>query len=199
LAATFVGLQLRSGGEEVPLRQSLVTFPTVVGEWEGRQALLLEGDTLQVLRASDYLVRRYSDGTGRNLWLYVGYWQSQRKGAQPHSPKNCLPGSGWEPLEAARMIIPLAGGRSLPVNRFVIQKGQDQQVVLYWYQAQGRPVSGEIEAKLEMVRSALFRNRTDGAIIRVTSPVYGSVQETTAWLARYAQALDTVLDQYLPA
>jgi EpsI family protein len=199
LAVTFIGLQLRSGGEALPLRRSLATFPTLLGEWEGREASLLDGDTLRVLRPTDYLVRRYSDPTGRSVWLYVGYWESQRRGAQPHSPKNCLPGSGWEPVDVTRMTVPLEGGHSLPVNRFLIQKGRDQQVVLYWYRAQGRAVSGEVEAKIEMMRSAIVRNRTDGAVVRVSSPVYGSVQETTAWLARYVQALEGVLADYLPA
>ena len=198
LLATFVGLQLRSTGEAVPLRRSLATFPAVLGEWEGRQATLLDGDTLRVLRPSDYLVRRYSDPAGRSLWLYVGYWESQRRGVQPHSPKNCLPGGGWEPVEATRLAVPIGAGRSLQVNRFLIQKGREQQVVLYWYRAQGRPVAGELGTRVEMVRNAILRNRTDGAIIRVSAPVHRDAVVTTAWLARYVELLEPVLGEYLP-
>ena len=199
LAATFLGLQLRGTGEAIPLRKPLSAFPATLGEWQAREATLLDGDTLQVLRPTDYLVRREVDPAGRTLWLYVGYWDSQRKGAAQHSPKNCLPGGGWEPLEASKLTIPLAGHSApLTVNRFLIQKDRDQQVVLYWYLAQGRPVAGEVEARVEMVRNAIFRHRTDGAIVRVSSPVYGSLPETTAWLVRYVQVLYPALGDYLP-
>ncbi len=198
IVGTLAFLQLRSTGEAIPLRRSLAMFPAALGEWQGREATLLDGDTLRLLRPTDYLVRRYADASGRSLWLYIGYWDSQRKGAQTHSPKNCLPGGGWEPLEVAQTTVPLADGRAIPANRFVIQKDREQQVVLYWYQARGRALAGEVEARVDMVRSALFQNRTDGAVIRLSSPVYGTVAETTAWLVRYAQALDGVLGEYLP-
>jgi EpsI family protein len=199
LVATLLGLQLRGTGEAIPLRKPLSRFPMVLGEWQAREATLLGGDTLQVLQPTDYLVRREVDPAGRSLWLYIGYWDSQRKGAAPHSPKNCLPGGGWEPLEASRLTIALAGQAApLTVNRYLIQKEQDQMLVLYWYQAQGRPVAGEVEARVEMVRSAIFRNRTDGAIIRVAAPVYGGVAETTERLTRYVQALYPRLHDYLP-
>lgn len=199
LVATLIGLQLRSTGEAVPLRKPLAGFPTILGEWQARESTLLDGNTLQILRPTDYLVRREVDPAGRSLWLYIGYWDTQRKGAAPHSPKNCLPGGGWEPLEASTMAVPVrAGAPPLVVNRYVLQKERAQQVVLYWFDAQGRAVAGEMEAKVEMVRSAILRNRTDGAIVRVSSPVYGSVGETTERLTRYVQTLYPVLGDYLP-
>ena len=81
------------------LPRSLDTFPAGIGGWQGREATTLETDELNVLRVHDYLMRRYADPDGRSLFLYIGYWDTQRKGAQPHSPKNCLPGAGWEPLD----------------------------------------------------------------------------------------------------
>jgi EpsI family protein len=199
LAGTLVGLQFRSTGEAVPLRRPLASFPTALGEWRARESSLLDGKTLEVLRPTDYLVRREVDQAGRSLWLYIGYWDSQRKGALPHSPKNCLPGGGWEPLEASTLTVPLGAGTApLVVNRFLIQKEANQQLVLYWFDAQGRAVAGEVEAKVEMVRSAIFRNRTDGAIVRVSSPIYGTVAETTELLVRYVQTLYPVLGDYLP-
>ncbi|PYM67066.1 MAG: EpsI family protein, partial [Candidatus Rokuibacteriota bacterium] len=180
LGATLVLLHLRGIGEAVPLRKPLAELPTALGAWQGREATLLEGDVLAVLKVTDYVIRRYVDEKGRSVWLYAGYWEAQRKGIMPHSPRNCLPGGGWEPLEASRLDIPVAGSaRPLTVNQFVIQKERDQQVVLYWYVAQGQPVAGEIEARVAMVRNGIFRNRTDGALVRVSSPVYGSVAETT--------------------
>jgi EpsI family protein len=171
----------------------------VVGRWQGREASVFDVETLNSLRAKDYLLRRFVDPTGRSLWLYIGYWDTQRKGAQIHSPKNCLPGSGWEPLEAGRVAVPLRHPYApITVNRYVIQKDKRLEVVLYWYDAQGQAIAGEIPAKIQTVKSAIFRNRTDGALIRVSSPVYGSVPETSDLLVKYVQALYPLLGDYLP-
>jgi EpsI family protein len=199
LAATLIGLQLRGTGEAVPLRKPLAGFPPVLGEWQARESTLLDRESLEVLRPTDYLLRRDVDASGRNISLYIGYWNSQRKGVAIHSPKNCLPGGGWEPLEASTIAITLAGAATpLVVNRFLLQKDSNQQVVLYWFDAQGRAVAGEFEARVEMVRSAIFRHRTDGAIVRVIAPVYGGVADTTDRLTRYIQTLYPVLHDYLP-
>jgi len=199
LIGALLALQLRSSGEAVPIRKPLDGFPSAVGEWQGREGTILELDILNLLKAKDYLVRRYQDPAGRSLWLFIGYWDSQRKGAQPHSPKNCLPGGGWEPLEASRLAVSLPRPFApITVNRYLIQKNRDQQVVLYWYQSQGRAVAGELEARLEMVKNSIVRHRTDGALVRVSSPVYGSMQETSDRVVKYIQAMYPVLDEYLP-
>jgi EpsI family protein len=199
LLGALLLLHVRSTGEAVPVRNHLDTFPTALGEWQGREATIFEADVLDILKVDDYLVRRYVDAAGRSLWLYMGYWQTQRKGAQPHSPKHCLPGAGWEPLEASEVMITLPPPHlPLTVNRYLLQKGRDQLLVFYWYQSQGRPIARELAAKLEMVKSAIFRNRTDGALIRVSSPVYGSVPETSAWLTKYVQTIYPILHDYFP-
>jgi EpsI family protein len=199
LLGAFLVLQLRGTGEAVPVRQPLSEFPSSLDSWEGRPATTLDVEVLNILKVKDYLMRRYTDPSGKSLWLYIGYWDSQRKGAQPHSPRNCLPGGGWEPLEAKRIAIPLPDGQApITINRYVIQKDQYQQVVLYWYQSQGRAVAGEVAARVDMVRNALTRNRTDGALVRVSMPVYGSIADTSDALVRYVQAMYPVLGRYLP-
>jgi EpsI family protein len=199
LIGALLVLQLRSPGEAVPIRKSLDSFPTAVGNWQAREGVLLELDTLNVLKAKDYLMRRDQDPSGKSVWLFIAYWDSQRKGAQPHSPRNCLPGGGWEPLEASRVTIPLPPPLALiTVNRFLIQKDQDQQVVFYWYQSQGKAIAGELPARVEMIKNSIVRHRTDGALVRIMSPVYGSVQETSDRLVRYIQAMYSILGDYLP-
>jgi len=144
-------------------------------------------------------MRRYVDSGGRSLWLFVGFWQTQRKGAQPHSPKNCLPGGGWEPLEATLLVVPLPRPYGpITVNRFLLQKDSAQQLVFYWYHSQGRAVAGEVAARVELVRNSILRNRTDGALVRITSPIYGSVSETSERLVSYVQAMYPILTEYLP-
>jgi len=199
LIGALLVLQFRSSGEAVPIRRPLDGFPSTVGPWQGSGGTIFELETLNVLKATDYVMRRYQDAEGRSLWLFIGYWDSQRKGAQPHSPRNCLPGGGWEPLEASMVTIPLPRPfAAITVNRYLIQKERDQQIVFYWYQAQGKATAGEVAARLEMMKNSIVRHRTDGALVRVSSPVYGSVQDTSAHLVKYIQHMYPVLGEYLP-
>lgn len=199
LIGALLVLHLRSSGEAVPIRKSLDSFPSAVGDWQAREGVLLEQDILNVLKAKEYLLRRDQDPSGRSVWLFIAYWDTLRKGATPHSPRNCLPGDGWEPLEASMVTIPLPQLlTSITVNRYLIQKDRDQQVVLYWYQSQGRAIAGELAARVQLVRNSIARHRTDGALVRISSPVYGGVQETSDRLVRYVQAMYPALGDYLP-
>ena len=192
-------LHLRSPSAAVPVRKPLDSFPTAVGQWQAREGVLLELDTLNALKAKDYLMRRDQDPSGLSVWLFIGYWDSQQKGAQPHSPRNCLPGGGWEPLENSRVTISLPQPFApITVNWFLIQKDRDRQVVFYWYQSQGTATAGELAARIQMMKNSMMRHRTDGALVRVSSPVYGSVEDTSARLVRYIQAMYPILGQYLP-
>jgi len=198
LAAALLVLQFRSAGEAVPLRKPLDTFPAVLGEWQGREATVFELDVLNLLKVKDYLMRRYVDASGRSLWLYIAYWETHRK-ASLHSPKNCLPGAGWEPIKVSLVTIALPPPYlPITVNSYLLQKERDQQLVFYWYDAQGRSVAGEVAARIELVRNSILRNRSDGALIRISSPIYGSVPETSARLTAYIQAMYPALGAHLP-
>jgi EpsI family protein len=199
LLGALVFLQLRSTGEAVPIRKPLDSFPATLGQWQGRRGTIFSTEILDKLRLKDYVMRDYGDEAGRGLNLYIGYWDTQRKGAGAHSPKNCLPGAGWEPVEASFLTIALpAPHPPITVNRYLIQKDRDQLLVFYWYQSQGQVIAGEVPARIAMVKSALVRNRTDGAIVRVMSPTYGSVRETSERLVTYVQAMYPILGDYLP-
>jgi len=164
-----------------------------------REAVLLEPEILNVLKPKEYLLRRDQDPSGRSVWLYIAYWDTLRKGVTPHSPRNCLPGSGWEPLESSMVTIPLPHPLApITVNRYLIQKDRDQQVVLYWYQSQGRAIAGEVAARVQSVKNSIVRHRTDGALVRISSPVYGSVQDTSDRLVKYIQVMYPILGEYLP-
>jgi EpsI family protein len=199
LVSALLVLQLRSTGDAVPIRKPLDSFPATVGEWQARGGTIFGADILSQLMLRDYVMRDYGDERGRSVNLYIGYWDTQRKGAAMHSPKNCLPTAGWEPVEASFVTIPLSPPHSpIAVNRYLIQKDREQQVVLYWYHAQGRVIAGEVPARIEMVKSAFVKNRTDGALVRVISPVDGSAGETSERLVRYVQKLYPILTEYLP-
>jgi EpsI family protein len=199
LACALAVLQGHSAGESVPIRKPLDAFPATLGEWHGREGVVFDTRTLEKLKVTDYLMRDYADPRGRLLNLYIGYWDNQRRGAGIHSPKHCLPGAGWEPVDASLMTIALDPPHgAVTVNRYLIQKEQSQAVVLYWYQAHGEVTAGEVRARIALVKSALTRHRTDGALVRVISPVSGSVRDTTERMAGYVRALYPVLLAYLP-
>jgi EpsI family protein len=129
--------------------------------------------------------------------LYVGYYASQRQGDTIHSPQNCLPGAGWRPVEAGRAEIPV-NGRTLDVNRYVIQKGLDRQVVLYWYQGRGRVVANEYANKALLMLDAARLNRTSGGLVRVMTPVRTTTEAATTELTTFVAALFPRLERHLP-
>jgi EpsI family protein len=199
LGATLLYLQFFTAAERVLPRKPLASFPVVLDGWRSVESVILEDDVLDILKPSDYLVRRYIDSNGKTASLYIGYWESQRKGAQMHSPKNCLPGGGWEPIEATRTRIPVLGGdRSIEVNRYLLQKGADTMIVLYWFQSQGRATSSELDVKIDLAKNAMFHHRTDGAIVRVSGPVYRDARATDDSLVKFVQAVYSSLGDFLP-
>jgi len=161
--------------EETPLRMSFALFPMQLGEWQGRQNPPFSARVLEVLGLDDYLTRGYFKGTRSFADLYVGYWRSQRQGDTMHSPQNCLPAAGWVPVKQSLLTMtdPRNPAQQITVNRYLIQKGMDRQLVLYWYQGRGRIIGSEYWSKIYLVVDAARLNRTDAAIVRVVVPVAG--------------------------
>ena len=198
--------------EPVPLRESLASLPMQIAGWQGLPAPDLEANIVTVLGVDEYVNRLYSRSREVGVGLYIGYYQSQRQGDTIHSPLNCLPGDGWQPMKRGHATIPVGlqdlshtGGnlRSIEVNRYVVQKGLDKLVILYWYQSHGRIVASEYWGKIYMVVDAIRMNRTDGALVRVVSPVAGSdaaAEETADGLAvDFVKSMFPLLGRYLPA
>jgi EpsI family protein len=204
-AAGF-GLVMRAERPEpTPPRTTFDRFPMALGTWQGVQEPPLDPRVLAVLGVDDYLSRAYyTSDRSAAVGLYVGYYGSQRQGDTMHSPQNCLPGSGWEPVSnrLLRIAIPSAPAGSSPVavNRYLIQKGIDQQLVLYWYQSHGRAIASEYWAKYYLIRDAIRLNRTDGALVRVIAPIVPEHGETQAEMlaVRFVQDLFPALAGYLP-
>jgi EpsI family protein len=150
-----------------PARASdLAALPLTLGDWTGVDGPPFDAAVLAVLGADDYLNRVYRTER-RQVGLYVGYHRSQTGGASIHSPLNCLPGSGWQPMQAARVPF---GDRGA-VREVVIQKGEDRQLVLYWYQSLTRLEGDEYRSKLYLVVDAVRWRRNDAALVRIVSPI----------------------------
>lgn len=163
----------------VDLRLPLDHLPESLAGAASRE-LPLSPEELAANGASTYLYRAYESAAGGEAFsLYVGYYASQRQGRTIHSPKNCLPGSGWEPLEARIVNLP-AGGNEVPVNRYVLANGGSRAVVYYWYQGRGRVAADEYQVKWQLLRDAALTRRTEEALFRIVVPLSDAVTEAQA-------------------
>jgi EpsI family protein len=157
---------------------------------------------LDVLKADDVLSRLYRDDkTGYIATLFVAFFDTQRTGKAPHSPKNCLPGSGYVPTTNDIIEIPIPGqAQPLEANRYVVTRGDSQSVVLYWYQSHNRTVASEYWAKYYTVTDAIRYNRSDTALVRIVVPVAdGNTQKAIDTAVSFAVSFFPQLKQYLPA
>lgn len=199
LLATF-GVRARlSHAAVVPLRQPLADFPAQVGPWKLVNQPALGEDVLSVLKADDYMMRNYVNPQGDEAQLFVAYYRSQHAGEAMHSPKNCLPGSGWEPI--VNDTVPLAAGPpGTRVNRYVVENSGQRSMILYWYQAQGRIIASEYAVKFYLVWDAMREGRRDGAIVRVLVPMgpHQSIASGTAVALNLANRTLPLLRYFLP-
>jgi EpsI family protein len=197
LLGAYVLLHAMSHGEPVIPHQPLRVLPYTVGNWSGQEQALSEG-TIKAVGVSDYTNRLYYEATEPPVQLYIGYYASQRTGDTIHSPKNCLPGAGWEPILAGYATIPVTEGRKIVVNDYVIQKELDKELVLYWYQGRGRVIASEYAGKFWLVVDAISRNRTDGALVRLATPMKDDEMKARMRLIGFAQSLFPDLDTIIP-
>ena len=200
LVATSVFLASAREAEVVVPRTAFDAFPMNIGPWKAINDPPMEDDILKVLGVDDYLSRIYYKPDGVAVGLYMGFYASQRQGDTIHSPLNCLPGAGWEPVSQGRLRIANADGqgRDITVNRYVVQKGLDRQLVLYWYQSHGRVVASEYTSKAYLIHDAVRMNRTDGSMVRVIAPIkVGATDESAA--ERLAEDFVRVIFPTLPA
>lgn len=193
-----VCLHAMSHGEAIVERRPLEKLPYAIGTWNGNETAL-DPETLKVLGVTDYANRVYLSSKEMPVQLYIGYYDSQRTGDTIHSPKNCLPGAGWDPIHAGYATIPVADGRQIKVNEYVIAQGLDKQLVFYWYQGRGRVIASEYWGKFWMIHDAITRNRTDGALVRLVTPIGpDGVAEAHARLEKFAKILYPSLDEFIP-
>ena len=201
LGVTAVFLQAHGRVEHVPNRLTLSAFPKQLNGWNGTD-ISIEQNVLDVLGAGDFLLRVYRNEavTQPYVDLFIAYFPTQRAGDTIHSPKNCLPGAGWRPVESSRIDITLPGRAPFPANRYVIAKGQEQQLVLYWYWAHNRAVASEYWAKFYLVADSMRLNRSDGSIVRVTTPLRSgeSADAAQARLLSFSGGVVPLLNQYVP-
>jgi EpsI family protein len=196
--AAFYGF---SRTEKIPFHKPLEEFSLADSNWVVQQNVQLDKHALHILKADDILSRVYRNReTGRVATLFVAYFETQRTGKAPHSPKNCLPGSGWVPSQSGFVEIAIQGElKPISVNRYVVAGGQNQSVVLYWYQARNRIVASEYSAKIFTVTDAIRYNRSDTSLVRVIVGLEDSnTREATGTALSFVQSFLEPLRRYLP-
>jgi EpsI family protein len=201
IASAAIFLQARGRNEIYPPRLPLQSFPTQLSKWTGTD-IAIQKEVLEVLGPGDFLLRVYQNPAEKQPFvdLFIAYFPSQRTGDTIHSPKHCLPGSGWLPVESSRVTLSLPGHSPFPANRYVIAKADSRQLVLYWYWAHDRGVASEYWAKFYLVADSMRMNRSDGALVRITTPMYpGETAEAAQQrVLPFASDVAPLLDNYIP-
>lgn len=197
LLGAFVLLNGISHGEPIVPRKPLGDIPYTFAGWTGHERPLAP-EVLQAAKVSYYVNRIYVDPSSAAIQLYVGYYASQKTGDTIHSPKNCLPGAGWDPIQSGYKAILISSGRQIVVNEYVIQRNQDKQLVFYWYQGRGRIIANEYAGKFWMMADAIFRNRTDGALIRLNTVMNDGEANARSRLLAFVQLLFPSVEDLIP-
>ena len=184
-----------------PSRQLFSAFPQQLQDWRMTGESRAEDDVEDVLKADDYVLRRYQDSAGEVADLFVAYYKVQKAGESMHSPKNCLPGSGWAPVVNDTVVLSKSPqGKDLRINRYVIEKDGERALVLYWYQAGRRVIASEYWGKIYLVWDAMRTGRRDGGIVRIMVPLSQGQSEESATKTglTFARTAYEQLSAYLP-
>jgi EpsI family protein len=205
LLAAFTTLRLRASVDRVPPSEPLSQLPQSIDRWSSLDVPISQ-ETLDVLGDGRFLNRVYTDSTptGRLLEppvsLFIGYFPTQRTGQSIHSPQNCLPGAGWTFVSSRKIYLQGPELKNYAVGEYVIANGTARQVVLYWYLAQGRGIANDYVAKAYMMADAIRYNRTDGALVRLVTPLdpNESLASAQARVLKFADRVVPMLPRFIP-
>jgi EpsI family protein len=175
-----------------PLRE----FPSQLGPSHSEERPF-EAEVVRAVGADDYINRVYLGGA-LPIELYVGYYKDQRSGDRIHSPKNCLPGSGWESVHARRLEIGSESGVPVVVNGYLVAQGARRNMVLYWYQSRGKIVASEYMAKFLLIADGLKNRPTDGALVRIWTTAADGEASAQARAVDFARRVYPQIEKFLP-
>ena len=200
LAGTSLLLFAHGNADLVPASVPLAQMPHLIGGWSGSD-MQIDQETLNILGKGDFLSRVYTQQQQSNMiGLFIGYFPTQRTGVVIHSPKNCLPGAGWAFESSNYVDLNDSEGKPHQVGEYIVADGDNRQFVIYWYQAHGRSIANEYLAKIFMVTDAMRTNRTDGALIRVTTPIspIEGASPARARVEAFTAQLAPLLPRFIP-
>jgi EpsI family protein len=190
------GIEFR---EKVPAKKALSTLPLSIGEWRGSRDQM-EQQFIEALHFTDYTIVDYQNPRNQAVNFYTAYYESQRKGEATHSPETCLPGSGWLFREAGAKDVQMGPRDSMRVNRAFMEKAGYREITYYWFAQRGRVLTNLYAVKFYSFWDALTRHRTDGALVRLITPVYENEKlgDAEARLQGFMRLMVPVLKEYIP-
>lgn len=198
---TFFSMTLMDREESPPPRAAFVDFPMQIDGWQGAP-FPLEQQYIDALRFDDYVLADYRSQRQPPVNFYAAYYRSQKKGQSAHSPQSCLPGGGWEIESLTQQELPMSPRMPEPlrINRAVIRKGEQKQIVLYWFKQRDRNLTDEYQVKVYLLWDAFSRQRTDGALVRLASPISPGESEVLVdqRLQELAIAVGRELTRFVP-
>ena len=204
LAAATGMLYSRGDVDRIPKSEPVSAMPKQIGVWRGSDQPI-EQSVLDILGRGDFLNRVYADsapgqGATPEVGLFIGFFPTQRTGQTIHSPQHCLPGAGWTFESSKYTQMRAEDGTNYQVGEYVITNGETKQFVLYWYQAHGRSVANEYVSKFYLIADAMRYNRTDGALVRVITPIQGgeSVDNARQRALSFTSKMATQLPRIIP-
>ena len=199
VALTLVFSNAVNFREKIPIKKPLAMLPLKIGEWTGDREQM-EQEYIDTLRFSDYALVDYSNAQKQTVNFYTAYYESQRNGDTTHSPETCLPGSGWEFREAGATQVPLGHGNFMRINRAFIEKTGTRELTYYWFAQRGRILTNLYQVKIYSFWDALTKHRTDGALVRLITPVYSNekLEDAEARLQGFVAVIQPILKEYIP-
>ena len=199
IATTFVNGWFSISEGELS-RKSLKDFPKAIGDWKMVSDQLIDDKVMNVLLVDDYMMRSYENRKGEVVHLYVGYFKNQREGKQVHSPRQCLPGAGWDRISHSERAMsfkdhdPSEG----QVNIDIMGKGNSRELYLWWYQGRGRIYANEYWNKVYLIWDAVAKRRTDGALVRVNSKIGGDLNSALSTQETFIGSFMPELSSFIP-
>ena len=179
----------------------LTNLPAGIGSWQMFKEFKIDQDTQDVLKADDTLNRIYvSPARDASVFLFVAFFKTQRYGQAPHSPKNCLPGNGYEPIESGTITVAVPGrAEPVQINRYLTARGDEKSVTLYWYQSHDRVIAGEFAAKFWLIADSIRFHRSDTSLVKVVVPVHdNNAASATSTAVEFVKAVFSPLARQLP-
>ena len=201
LAGTAGMLNSRGDHDKVPPAENIALMPEQIGSWTGRD-LPIDDEVLGVLGKGDFLNRVYrSSSETPSIGLFIGYFPTQRTGQAIHSPQHCLPGAGWTFDSSRYTELTAVDGKPYQVGEYIISNSESKQFVLYWYQAHGRSIANEYVSKAYMIADAIRLNRTDGALVRVITPIQSgeSIEDARQRAVGFTRQMASQLPRFIPS
>lgn len=200
LLITAILTSFASNSERIAPNKSFSEFPLAIDQWQGQKGEL-DQEVYNILGVEDYILANYrKSSSGEVVNLYVGFYQSQKEGDIIHSPKNCMPGAGWNITNTSIEPVTITNaGENINVIKLLLQKGAQKQIVLYWFQSRGRIIASEYMQKIWLVVDSITKHRTDGSFVRLISPVIIDEETTLKVLKEFTNKVYPFLSEHIPS